>query len=134
MPPPPNFASEDEAAEIAEVYWQAVTRDISFDNFATDTTIQAAVQDLNRFTAFQWRYGKFYISRRNSGRRNRTLYFAISLQRHSVWLEFNSATFRTPLRTGIYDFLPGMAECSKRFDSHRNFKFRSDNTLYPQRT
>ena len=52
MPPPPNFASEDEAAEIAEVYWQSVTRDISFDNFATDTTIQAAVQDLNRFKRF----------------------------------------------------------------------------------
>lgn len=52
MPAPPKFQSEEEAAEMAEVYWQAVTRDIPFANYSTDTTIQNAVQDLNRFARF----------------------------------------------------------------------------------
>ena len=52
IPPPPTFSSEDEAAEIAEVYWQSITRDISFSDFATDSTIAEAVTDLNRFSRF----------------------------------------------------------------------------------
>ena len=52
MPPPPAFSSEENAAEIAEVYWHAVARDVSYSDYATDPTIQAAVQDLNRFTRF----------------------------------------------------------------------------------
>ena len=134
MPPPPNFASEDEAAEIAEVYWQSVTRDISFDNFATDTTIQAAVQDLNRFKRFNGVTVNSLFRGETPGDGigpyiSQFLYKDIPYGSSSI-----PQTFRTPLAgAGIYDFLPGMAECSKRFDSHRNFKFRSDNTLYPQR-
>lgn len=52
MPPPPNFSSEDQAAEIAEVYWHAVARDISFADYLTDPTIAEAVVDLNRFSRF----------------------------------------------------------------------------------
>jgi membrane-associated phospholipid phosphatase len=49
---PPAYASETEAAEMAEVYWQAVTRDVSFADYATDATIGSAVNDLNRFARF----------------------------------------------------------------------------------
>lgn len=52
MPPPPAFAGEEKAAEMAEVYWHAVTRDISFSQYSTDALIAEAVQDLNRFTRF----------------------------------------------------------------------------------
>ncbi len=52
MPPPPTFASEETAAEIAEVYWHSVARDIHFSDYSTNSTIQAAVKDLNRFSRF----------------------------------------------------------------------------------
>lgn len=52
MPPPPTFSSEQEAAEIAEVYWHAVARDVSFADYSTSSTIAEAVQDLNRFSRF----------------------------------------------------------------------------------
>lgn len=52
MPPPPAFSDEETAAEIAEVYWQAVTRDISFAAFTSDPLIAEAVRDLNRFARF----------------------------------------------------------------------------------
>lgn len=52
MPPPPAFSSETKAAEIAEVYWHAVARDISFADYPTSLTIAETVQDLNRFSRF----------------------------------------------------------------------------------
>lgn len=50
-PPPPGFASAETAAEIGEVYWQALTRDIPFTDFESDPDIASAVADLNRFSA-----------------------------------------------------------------------------------
>ncbi len=40
------------AAEIAEVYWHAVVRDVSYSDYAGSALIDEAVQDLNRFTRF----------------------------------------------------------------------------------
>ncbi len=50
---PPAYSSETEGAEMAEVYWQAVTRDIPFADYATDATVGAAVTDLKRFARFK---------------------------------------------------------------------------------
>ncbi len=52
-PAPPKFASEEAAAEIAETYWQSVTRDVAFSDYPTDPTIAEAVTDLNRFARFR---------------------------------------------------------------------------------
>jgi hypothetical protein len=52
IPAPPAFASRDQAGEMAEVYWQALTRDVSFDDYGTDPLIGAAVADLARFPRF----------------------------------------------------------------------------------
>lgn len=52
IPAPPNFASEETAAEITEVYWQALTRDIPFSEYATNPMIASAVADLRRFSKF----------------------------------------------------------------------------------
>ncbi len=49
-PAPPAFNSEVEAGEMAEVYWQALTRDVPYSLYATDPTIAAAVDDLSRFS------------------------------------------------------------------------------------
>lgn len=43
MPPAPCFAGEQEAAEIAELYWMALAHDAPFSQYATGATIQDAV-------------------------------------------------------------------------------------------
>ncbi len=43
----PAFASADEAAEMAELYWMSLARDVPFYQYDTDPTIAAAVADLN---------------------------------------------------------------------------------------
>ncbi|MBV9960253.1 MAG: twin-arginine translocation signal domain-containing protein, partial [Acidobacteria bacterium] len=58
VPPPPAFNSEEQAAEMVELYWQAMTRDVPFVQYDTDRTIAAAVSDLRKFSRFggvtQW--------------------------------------------------------------------------------
>ncbi|MEM7168688.1 MAG: vanadium-dependent haloperoxidase [Pseudomonadota bacterium] len=49
MPSAPKFASATQVAEIAEVYWQAITRDVPFDHYDSDPLIEQAITDLNRF-------------------------------------------------------------------------------------
>jgi hypothetical protein len=46
-PPAPTLASADTAAELVELYWEALARDISFINWGSDPTIAAAISDLN---------------------------------------------------------------------------------------
>lgn len=50
MPPAPTFASATAAAEIGEIYWMAITRDVSYRDYDTDPLIAAAVDDLNAFS------------------------------------------------------------------------------------
>ncbi len=50
MPPAPAFDSDFIAAEMAEVYWQALTRDVPFNDYGTDPLVAAAVADLNGFS------------------------------------------------------------------------------------
>jgi hypothetical protein len=47
MPPAPRFDSEVAAHEAGELYWMALARDVYFGNYATDTTISAAITSLN---------------------------------------------------------------------------------------
>ncbi|MFK8014761.1 MAG: vanadium-dependent haloperoxidase [Gammaproteobacteria bacterium] len=46
----PAFGSARTAAEMGEVYWQGLTRDVPFVDFAFDARINAAVTDLNAFS------------------------------------------------------------------------------------
>jgi len=46
-PPAPTFASKDEAAEMVELYWQSLVRDVPFINWGSNATIAAAISDLN---------------------------------------------------------------------------------------
>src|SRR5215471_16909829 len=52
-PPPPAFSSAQAAAEMVEDYWQALTRDVPFSQYATDPTIGQAVADLNKLSAYR---------------------------------------------------------------------------------
>lgn len=46
----PGMISPEAAAELVEVYWQALTRDVPFTQYGSDALIAAAVSDLNNKT------------------------------------------------------------------------------------
>jgi len=50
IPPAPAFASALQSAEMGEVYWQALTRDVPFRDYGSDADVAAAVADLNAFS------------------------------------------------------------------------------------
>ena len=50
MRPAPAFESAETAAEMAELYWKALCRDVPFTEYSTNTLVQAAAADLNAFT------------------------------------------------------------------------------------
>lgn len=45
--PPPALRSAEAAGELVEVYWQALTRDVPFADYGSDSLIGMAVNDLN---------------------------------------------------------------------------------------
>ena len=49
---PPAFASEEQAGEMTELYWHALTRDVPFSQYNSDPLVAAAVADLSRFPNF----------------------------------------------------------------------------------
>lgn len=51
--PPPAFASPQIAAQMAELYWMAVCRDVSLTDYGADPTIAAAVADLDTFSGYE---------------------------------------------------------------------------------
>jgi len=53
IPAAPAFASEQRAAEMCEVYWMAVLRDVPFEQFAQSSLAAEAVADLRRFALFR---------------------------------------------------------------------------------
>lgn len=52
LPPAPRFDSAEEIAEIAEVYWMALARDVPFSWYADDPLIQQAAADLAGYNCF----------------------------------------------------------------------------------
>ncbi len=51
-PAPPAFSSSWRAGEMAEAYWQALTRDVAFADYGTDLDAAAAAADLNSYAEF----------------------------------------------------------------------------------
>lgn len=52
LPPAPAFASAEIAAEMVELYWQALTRDVPFADYGAEPLTTAAITDLQRFPAY----------------------------------------------------------------------------------
>ncbi len=50
MPEAPTFRSKKTAAEMGELYWLALTRDIDFNDYSLSTEIADALADLNYFS------------------------------------------------------------------------------------
>ena len=53
IPPAPALNSAEIAAEMGELYWMALLRDVPFRNYAADPTVAGAVANLNTFTDFR---------------------------------------------------------------------------------
>lgn len=53
MPAAPKLNSLMESAEILEVYWQAVTRDIPYSEYNSNPVIRTAIRELRRFPIFR---------------------------------------------------------------------------------
>jgi membrane-associated phospholipid phosphatase len=53
LPLPPSFAGAWEAGEMAEIYWQALTRDVAFADYETDPTVGAAATELSSYSDFR---------------------------------------------------------------------------------
>lgn len=52
QPPAPAFSSAREAAEIAENYWEALTRDVPFSEYETNPITIRAAEDLSKLSDF----------------------------------------------------------------------------------
>ena len=50
---PPRFGSAEQAAELVELYWQALARDVPFADYGSHPLAQKAADDLSRLTAFR---------------------------------------------------------------------------------
>ena len=53
IPPAPAFASAQTAAEMVEVYWAALCRDIPFNEFSASAAVASAITDLNTMSDFR---------------------------------------------------------------------------------
>src|SRR5262249_48117177 len=53
LPPAPAFASAEQAGEMVELYWMALTRDVPFSEYDTHPLTQAAAVDLSRLSDFR---------------------------------------------------------------------------------
>jgi membrane-associated phospholipid phosphatase len=53
IPPSPAVASAERAAEMVEVYWQALARDVPFSQFGHEPITTAAIADLNNMQDFK---------------------------------------------------------------------------------
>lgn len=50
MAPAPTFEGLTCAAEMGELYWKALCRDVPFSEYSSNTLVQAAISDLNNFS------------------------------------------------------------------------------------
>jgi hypothetical protein len=53
IPPAPAFSSAEQAADVVELYWQALARDIHFSDYATHPVTQAAAAELSTLSGYQ---------------------------------------------------------------------------------
>jgi hypothetical protein len=53
VPAPPSVASKLYSAELIELYWCALLRDVAFTDYATDSTAQAAAAELSTLAPYQ---------------------------------------------------------------------------------
>ncbi len=53
VPPPPSFSSSDMSAELIEMYWMALARDIPFDEYESSPLIAQASKELSNISGYK---------------------------------------------------------------------------------
>lgn len=53
IPPAPRIDSAENSAEMCELYWMALARDVHFSDYASDPTIEAACADMSTLSDFR---------------------------------------------------------------------------------
>jgi hypothetical protein len=53
MVAPPAFSSAEQAAEMVELYWMALTRDVAFADYGNDPLVRAAAAELTRLVGYR---------------------------------------------------------------------------------
>jgi hypothetical protein len=53
IPPPPRFSSAEQAAEMVEMYWRALLRDIPFDEYETNPLVAKASTEIHKLGGFR---------------------------------------------------------------------------------
>jgi hypothetical protein len=53
MAPPPRFESPEQGAELAELYWHSLLRDVPFADYEKDPRVAAAAADMSRLSGFK---------------------------------------------------------------------------------
>jgi hypothetical protein len=53
IPPPPSFSSAEQAAEMVELYWHALLRDVPFAEYETHPLAAQAAEELTRLAGFR---------------------------------------------------------------------------------
>jgi hypothetical protein len=53
LEPPPRFASAEQAAELVELYWQALARDVNFADYESHPLIARAAGDVSRLSGYK---------------------------------------------------------------------------------
>ena len=53
VPPAPALASEDYAAELVELYWASLLRDVAFTQYSSDPTAVAAATELSSLASYK---------------------------------------------------------------------------------
>jgi len=53
MPAAPEFSSAWQAADAIEVLWQALTRDVPFEQYGSDPLVAQAISDMNRYSDYR---------------------------------------------------------------------------------
>lgn len=53
MPPPPRFASAEEAGEMVELYWMALLRDVNFSDYETNPLVAQAADEISKLSDFR---------------------------------------------------------------------------------
>lgn len=53
VPPAPTFASAEAAAELVELFWMALARDVRFDTYSTDPIALAAIAELSSLSDYR---------------------------------------------------------------------------------
>ena len=53
MPPPPRFASAEEAGEMVELYWMALLRDVNFTEWDSNPLVAQAADEISKLADFR---------------------------------------------------------------------------------